>query len=819
MPDDETPASDQQENQTNNNASEKKTEEASTTNESVETPAERAGKVESIDSQKSKTEKKSPEKKVYDLGKLKRTNTTQAPSIASAKESSKAKQKKADAEYIEEDDQERPSAKPISQTRKRQGEKKKEGPEMDWKFTIVGLVCLMMFGLVIHIFSINGGMVLNDRFKLDFLFNKFLMQQVSTDIVRDMISRPLMQPWVNASFVGDQGEYKSELMWYHTIEVFWHAFTCGLVFIFILTVARQLHFQKRLSLNPYHLAAAATALFACHPFTSMVVSYLSTRSVLLGVNNFFLSLNFLLLGTSVSHPIARAIFLFGSLSTGAMAVWSNPEMLSLPAVSAFTLLLIRRPLSQAKETFKEHPFVLTVCGLLSIALPATGLLGYKATDAINYYTPPLESLPYALSQVKAFVFYYLRCFIAPIGLSIDPPLTIANSASDLFFIAAAVVLVALIFLLLRIRNQPILALAAVLFFSGFVVHGFILQRDTVADWVAYLPLTGASIFMAYGLLCLSQKHQRHAFFAFTAITLLFCTLTFWRNYEWSSNYLLWKSALDVRPKSALGHAMIATQYLRRMQPELAEKHVLLARAYGPSQVMPKVAQAQLDLAKQIPERAFANFSAAFKLADTQNLPRAIKLECMLGQIQCLIKERKMELANLMLQQVDQIIPQDPRLLFMIAYAACEEKKYEMAFNYLQAILKDDPSQTQAWEPMVRATLGLRLFDQAYEAAVNFNKYYAGPEARLLLARTAIVSKRESDAEQILKELISQEPQNARALYLISRLYKRKGNEAESKKFSEDAVKIDADVASKYELPELEVEVSGAPAPSAEIPPK
>lgn len=814
MADDDTPTNEQADDQPSKTI---EGEPASPPSPAQEEPeASNSGQADAVNApidfakkQKQKQETKASSKRDVNLGKLRRTNTTKTPSVASGKESDKPKPKKeeeAEFDYEDGDDEVRPAAKPISQTRKRP-EKKNEGPEIDWKFTCIGLVGVMMFALVVHIFSINGGMVLNDRFKLDFLFNRFLLQKVSTDIVRDMISRPLNQPWVNASFVGDFGEYKSELMWYHTIDVFWHAFTCGLVFIFILTIARHLHFQKRLSLNPYYLAAAAGTIFACHPFTSQVVSYLSTRSILLGCNNYFLSLNFLLLGCLVKHPVARAIFVFGSLSTGLMAIWSNPEMMSLPIVAGFSLLLIKRPLWQAKNTFKEHPFILSACGLLSILVPASAMLGYKATDAINYFTQPLASLPYGLSQVKSFLFYYLRCFIAPFGLSIDPPLAIATSATDPFFIGAAVALAGLLFLLSRIKKQPILGLASLLFFAGFITHGFILQRDTVADWVAYLPLSGASIFMAYGLVWLAQKHLRHAFFAFTAIALLFTTLTLLREYEWSSNYLLWKSALEVRQKSGLANAMIAREYLRRMQPELAEKHVLLARSYGQNQVMPQIAQADLDLAKDNTASAFANYSAAFKLADTQNLPRAIKLECMLGQTQCLIKERKLELANLVLQQVDKIIPQDPRLLYQVAYAAMQERKYELALNYFQAILKDDPAQTQIWEPMARAALAVRLYDAAFDAANKNDRYYPGPEAKLLIARTAIVVKRESDAEQILKQLISQEPRNARAIYLLSRLYKRKGNAAEEKKYREDAVKIDADIATKYELPELEVEES------------
>lgn len=756
---------------------------------SSENPADQSKRAESASDKK---QKPAAQKPAVDLNRLRKTTTTQAPRVPSARD------------LADDDDEEEESlpVKPISQTRK---DKAKDGPDLDLKFAVIGFVAVMLLGLVTHIFGINANLVLNDRFKLSFLFNQELMQQASENVFRDMISHPLMQPWTFASFIGDYGEYKTEFIWYHAVNVFWHAFNCGLVFAFVLTLCRHLHFQNRLRLNPYYLATATAALFACHPLASQTVTYLSARSILLGTNNFLLTLNFVLLGILVKHTVARTIFLFLALSTGAMAAWSNPEMIALPAVAAFSILLIKRPLSRWSETYKEHPIALSTCFAFSVLLPAATVLGIRATDAINYYSPALDSVAYAASQFKAFTFYYLRSFIFPLGLTVDPPLAIANGMMDPFAIAGAAILLLLAFVLCKIKREPILGLAVILVLAGFIPHGFMLQRDVVADWVAYLPLVGVSIFAGWGIASVAQKRLRNGLILLACLVVLFADLSIWRDWQWGSNFRLWKSALECRPKSSLAHAMISMQYLRRMQFDLAEKEAKLALAYDPDQVMARIAEAKVEMYKRNPIRAMEILASAKALAEKQGLPRAIALECELNKLQCLIVQKRIIEANLILQKLAVELPEDPRLVFLVGYAAMERREYEAAFKILQSAVSKDPSLGEAWEPMIRAAMQLRLYEQAYVAAHDYARHHSGPEVRMLLARAALINKRTDEAEQILKELDTQETRNARVKYLLSRLYKRAGKTYDWQKYRDDAVKIDADVAANYDLPELDLE--------------
>ena len=790
MPDDEAKKSD-----TETNREEPKAEAAES---GAPKPDSQKTQIDSS-AERSKTKKpatKAPAKSKVDLAKLQKTTTTQAPRVLNARDESPASPKTEGSA----------KARPISETR-REKVKAKDGPEMDWKIAIIAVIAIMMLGFVAHIFGINGGLVLNDRFNLSYLFSQGLLADSSMNVMRDLISHPLQQPWAKASFIGDYGEYKNEFMWYHTVNVFWHALTSGLVFTYILTVARHLHFRNRLGVNPYYLAIAAAALFACHPLSSETVTYLSCRSVLLGCNNYFLSLNFVLLGCLVKHKIARACFLLMALWTGAMSIWCNPEMVTLPVVAALTVIMIRNPLSKLSAAFSRNPIILSGCAVLAILLPMTAMLGYKCTDAINYYTAPLSSISYAASQFKAFTFYFLRCFPLPIALSIDPPMAIANAFTDPFAIAGIAVLAGLIYALTRFKNEPIFFIASALVLAGFVPHAIILQRDVVADWVSYLPLTGVMIFMAWALVWFGQKNFRNAVLSFTAILLAFTGLSVSKDLEWCSNFSLWQNALSLRPKSGLAHAMLAIQYLNRLQFDLAEKHAKLAVEFAPDQVMARIAQAKIALSHKNSQQALEIFEGAERLAKQQNLPRAISYECELGQIECYIAKNDLKTANILLMKLNKEKQGDPRLLYLVANAALDRREYEAAFRTFQDALTQDPSLTQALEPMTRAALALRLYEQAYTTALNFSKHYDSPEVKLLLARTLIVNKREPEAEQILKELITADGRNARAMYLLSRLYKRTGKVQDWNKYRQDAVKIDANVAADYALPELDIEDS------------
>ncbi len=679
-------------------------------------------------------------------------------------------------------------------------------PPMDWKFSIFACVGCMFFALLTHIFGINVGLVLNDRYNLAYLMSQPLRERVSESILVDMLGvSPLSQPWLKASFISDQGEYGMNFSWYHSVNVFWHALTTGMIFFFVLTVARHLRHQKRLNVVPHHLAAATAILFACHPLTGEAVTYLSARSALLGTNNFFFSLCFCLMGMLVRHTLWRIVFVIAAMFTGAMSLLSSPETVALPTVALFTLYFIKRPLSNWKETVAEHPFLTGIGAALAIAAPCLWFLGVQYCTAMNLMVPRLAPAAYFASQLKGLVFYYLPAFFVPAGISIDPPFAVANGFTDPLVIAAIVIIVAIAGLLFSKLKHPIVGFASVLTLAGLLPHMLMVQPDAVADWVTYLPLTGVMVFVAYGIATVANQNFTRACFILGTVSTLFCGYSIYRDMRWASNYSLWESALMLRPKSALAHAMIAIEYLKRQQYEDAEKEAKLAVKLKPDLVMARIAEAKVELHNKNWQKADEIFKSAESLAETQKLPPAAKAECRLGQLECLIAANREKESNGLLTKLIQEMPGDPKLYYVVAQSALQNHDYEKAFKMLNEAVNSDPSLVECWEPMAECAFALRANDQAYVAAQNYLSSVDGTNAKLLLARAALVTKRENEAEEILKGILQSEKKNARAMYLLSRLYKRWDKKDEWKKYRDDAIKADPDVTVNYAVPELDMD--------------
>lgn len=731
---------------------------------------------------KNKSEAKSSGKShaSLDLERLKKTNATQAPRAAAAKDDS--------------------TGRGIS---RRQASA--AGPKLDLKFAAIACVSSAFLALTTHIFGINAGLVLNDRFNLAYLFSQQLMGKMSQTLLMDMLgASPLSQPWLRASFIGDHGEYGLNFSWYHTVDVFWHAAGTAFIFLFVLTVARHLAHQDRLKVNPHHLACASALLFACHPLSCQTVTYLSARFSLLGTNNYFLCLNAFLLAVLTEHKIARACFAALALFTGAMSVWSNPESLTLPAVALLSLLLMKGPLSKWKQTAGEHPFFAGGCLALALLLPCLSFLGIQNTAAINLFLPTPDTACYLASQIKGMAFYYLRCFILPFGLSIDPPLVYARSAfSDPTVYAGLAILALLAFIGVKKIKEPILGLASALILLGFLPHAFMVQKDIVADWVAYLPLSGVSIFCAYGFCRYARKNDFRAALSFVITVLLFMGLSIYRNWQWGSNFTLWDSALTLRPKSALGRAMISLEYLKRGETDQALKQVNLALAYAPEMAASRLAQAKVLNAVGKNSQAYDMAKLALNLADAQNLDPAVKEECRLTQLQALIGMRKEKEAGEMLASLLKEMPEDPRIIYLVGMSAFTNGDFSRSYQLLERAVSVDPSLQECFGPMAESALALHASPQAVQAARNYLQAFPCLNAEILCARTLIYAKESGEAETLLKQVLQKDPRNARALYLLSRLYKLKGNSEDWRKYHSDAVKIDPDLVLKFALPELD----------------
>lgn len=675
---------------------------------------------------------------------------------------------------------------------------------VDWKFFSAAGLAVMLIAFSTHIFTINDGLVLNDRANLDYIFNQGKIGATAEDSLSNMFSRPLMQPWTKHSFISDRTDYKGETKWYHGINILFHCAATAYLFMFVFRMIKNFVWQKRTTISPYYAAMASAAIFATHPFATQAVANLSARGALLGTTNFLLCLNFLLVGLLTKNQIIGGLGYGLALYAGAMAIWSAPEMVSLPAVALVVALLAKNPMAEWKKSFQESPFALGVMSILAVATPFLAIRGFDPVATLNIGMPILEKTQYVASQIKAIPLYYLRCFALPFGLSIDPPMAVASGFSDPFVWVGAALIAACGYV--AIRSKSIAAgLACLFLLAGFVPHAVFIQPDTVADWVAYLPLAGVAIFTGSFIANRAAKNSRNATVLLVSLLVLFADLSILRDWQWSSNLNLWTSALEVRPKSALAHAMLAIEYAKRQELEKADKLSATAIQLSPQLCLAHYSRGKVLLDMQKYSEAEEQLKLAENLAEAQKLSEKLKKDIQFGLVEAYLFQNRFELAQPLLLKLITKNPADgpdARAYRLAGLAAYKSGQFKPAWEKLGEAANMDSEMATCFAPMAEIALLVGRGDLAYTVASSYQEKLDSDAARLLLARAAIINNKAQMGVKLLQELLTKNPKNAAAALVLSKYHKAAGNETEATKWREEAIKAVPDIETKLSLPEF-----------------
>lgn len=675
---------------------------------------------------------------------------------------------------------------------------------VDWKFFSASGLAVLLIAFSTHIFTINDGLVLNDRANLDYIFNQAKIVSTAEDSFSNMFSRPLMQPWTKHSFISDRTDYKGEIKWYHGINILFHCAAAAYLFMFVFRMIKNFVWQKRTTLSPYYAALASAAIFATHPFATQAVANLSARGALLGTTNFLLCLNFLLVGLLTKNQIMGGLGYGLALYAGAMAIWCAPEMVSLPAVALGVALLAKNPLADWKKSFRETPFALGVMSLLAIATPFLAIRGFDPVTTLNIGTPILEKASYVASQIKAIPLYYLRCFAFPFGLSIDPPMAVASGFSDPFVWVGAALIAACGYA--AVRSKSIAAgLACLFLLAGFVPHAVFIQPDTVADWVAYLPLAGVAILIGSFIAKRAEKNSRNATVLLVSLLVLFADLSILRDWQWSSNLNLWTSALEVRPKSGLAHAMLAIEYAKRQEMEKADKLSAKAIQLSPQLCLAHYSRGRVLLDMQKYSEAEEQLKLAENLAESQKLSEKLRKDIQFGLVEAYLFQNRFELAQPLLLKLITKNPADgpdARAYRLAGLAAYKSGQFKPAWEKLAEAANMDSDMATCFAPMAEIALLVGRGDLAYTVASSYQEKLDSDAARLLLARAAIINNKAPMGVKLLKELLAKNPKNAAAALVLSKYHKAAGNEADATKWREEATKAVPDIETKLSLPEF-----------------
>lgn len=348
-------------------------------------------------------------------------------------------------------------------------------------------------------------------------------------------------------------------VWFHAVNVMWHALTTVLVW----RLAKQL-------MRPW-AAVACAALFAVHPVhveaVANVVGRLECMATVFALG--------VVLAHRASSWLALPLLLLGVLS-------KENAIVAVALVLANDLLLERPALRRRRWLYVGYAVVVAA---------------YAATLVMVFHDQPFRvmtgtlvdaSLGTRLWTMASVVPHYVRLLIAPAALSADYEPQVIRAASGLTA-AGAVGLMLLgsyvAALVLAWRRHPPLAfaLAWVALALAPVANILFVSGVTLAERSLYLPSVGAVLALGIALDAGVRHRLRLTVGALAAALLAGAVRTWTRTPTWHDDRTYVLTLLADHPESYRAHWVAGRVYRAAGQLDLAERELEIARRlYGRS---------------------------------------------------------------------------------------------------------------------------------------------------------------------------------------------------------------------------------------------
>jgi tetratricopeptide (TPR) repeat protein len=339
--------------------------------------------------------------------------------------------------------------------------------------------------------------------------------------------------------------------------------------------------------------------------------------------------------------------------------------------------------------------------------------------------PTLDFVPYMLTSVKEWVFYYLWRLFLPFHLNVDPQsIPILHPATPSVLIASGVIAVLMLLGWTFGKRDRLMAAAFTLILvSPLAAYCAFPLADVVAEHRAYITVAGAVMLVA----ATCSKFQKRQV---VLILLLasYSALSVARNSVWMDNITLWEDASRKGPDNLRPHINLGLEYEARGRNDLAISHYkfVLARnnehpavltnlsslylsqndIQSAERLLSPVVQKNVQFAPlyvnlaavRIQQRDFQNAFVLLDRAKEIN-PRQVNVSYSRGVIY-----GNMDRPDLAIPEYLQELDLDPtsnsaRLDLGRAYEAIGER--EKAISCYQTVLRADPSNAQALQGLAR----------------------------------------------------------------------------------------------------------------------
>lgn len=327
---------------------------------------------------------------------------------------------------------------------------------------------------------------------------------------------------------------------------------------------------------------AAGLLFLVHPLQIESVTYIIQRATSLCTLFYLLAILLHLEATQNRSGTLRA---FASLSA-ACCMLSKESGFTVPFVAVcLEWLLFRVPIRAAIKNAAGLLIWIPLVPALLIAVSISQKGGLGLKDLLHVSATQgstSQSLPYALTQPSVWI-SYLKLFLWPSGLNLDPDLTFVRSAKESRFWLPVLSLLAgpitaLVALHKRIARDQAVSLLCGLGWFAFTISpdsSFVPLPDLMAEHRTYLPLVGLCFFAGVNLAKLADQRAIAFIEKYTILSLLLpttalCLSTLHRNEHWSSKDKLWHDTCTKSPKKLRPWINLANAYCDSDQLDKAQ---------------------------------------------------------------------------------------------------------------------------------------------------------------------------------------------------------------------------------------------------------
>ncbi len=542
---------------------------------------------------------------------------------------------------------------------------------------------------------------------------------------------------------------------YHLVNLLIHL-AVGLAFYWVVREWLIFFDQK----NPAYLnglPVVAAAIHLLHPLNSQAVILISSRPILFASLFYLLTFGFLarFLREFREDPkkAKGSIDLLMVMACFAAGGTSDPIMVTLPFMGwIFSRFYMASTRKVEGEIFALALIPWVIYMIYQITTPAAELVA-----AFSGKSGSLSAL-YFLTQIKAFVFYYLPKALFPLHLNLDPDFRLVSGFLDWTWMLALVVIGAL-FALARATRSSLVQWSFLWTFLIFIsFYGFAMDEPVASEPRFYLAGLGIHLLIAIGLVELGIRHPIAGWLR-VGIPVLLMILTFGRGQDYQSEISLWQETAQSSPHKPGIHYELGKAYLAGGFTDQAEKELVTTLELNAKHIPALIKMGELHIQRKEYAKALESYQELIR----QNIkPPVVNFNAGLSLLE--LRQPKDAVAYL-----EEAVSKQPGVAswqLTLARAYHKTGQRQKALKGYRATLRINPDQPVAHNEMGMLFWDLKSFyfaDASFQQAYNLDNQYVG--ALNNLATSSMMFKQYDQAIKYFDRLLEINPEDDNAYQL------------------------------------------------------